>query len=274
MNIYLILISYIIISTNGLIISAYFGIFDSNYQNTIENTNITIPWHTFNRIYIAFATLDKNGNVTNYPYFDEKIIKIVTTYRKIRPDGEVLFSLDYGTLMDDYYVIAAKHPKIFAISVLNYVKKYNLTGVDIDWETAYINDLSNYLVSLISACKVSFNGKYKVTHTIMPNVHSPKTVGKLSDIVDEINIMSYFLTACEIEETINQYNKYGFPYNKIILGISSENDFDSADVIKDKFNLIHKYGLVGVFLWRLDNDLNPIFKITNIIEKYRGALKN
>ena len=247
---------------NKFVVASYFGIFDDAYDDTMT-INTTIPWNMFDRIYIPFVTIDKYGNLTNIHNIDHHKIKtVITMYRKVRPDGQVFVTTVYGWDMDDRYVYAANHPLKFSLSALKYFEKYNIDGVDLDWETFEINYYSKELVTLIKTCKTVFGNKYKITHTIWPYTHSPETVGLLANIVDEVNIMSYSIDIMNLEFLINQYHKCGFPYQKMILGIETESGTETKDIINGKINLVNKYNLSGVYVWRLDNDDRPIINNT------------
>jgi len=259
----LIIILFFNIVTSKHSVTAYFAIFDDSYNSTI-NVSTQIPWKMFDRIIISFAILDKYGNLTNPLITDhKKILHIISLYNKANPYGEVFISL-FGDNTDEYYIYAANHSEEFSHSVLAYLQKYNLNGIDIDWETIAINYYSDVLVTLIKSCRKTFGNKYKITHAIWPNVHNPKTVGLLADIVDEINIMVYQTDVRMIEYLIKQYNSSGFPFNKMIIGIDTESESETIDSISSKIDLINKYNLSGIFEWRLDNDAIPRINGTSI----------
>lgn len=244
------------------ITASYFGIFDDSYDHTMI-ANKSIPWTMFDRIYIAFTFIDEYGNLTNSQKIDDiKIHNVVKLYKKSNPNGEIFISTGYGGVMDDRYEYASNHSIYFANSVLKYLIKYNLDGIDLDWETLFINIRIYNLITLIKACKHVFNNKYKITHTVWPMVHSPYTVGLLSPIVDQINIMSYNINLQFLEPMLNTYNNNFFPYHKMILGIETESGEESKDTIQGKVNLIKKYNLGGIFIWRLDNDGNKVVNNT------------
>lgn len=232
-------------------IIAYFAIFDDGYSSTMSVSQ-KIPWKIFDTIVIAFANLDRYGNLTNsHATNDDKIRKVISLYRKSRPDGKVEISL-YDE-RDNRFLYAANNSEHFSKSVQRYLKRYNMNGFDLDWETVLMNTYNKSLVALLRSCY----GKFKVSHTIWPGVHDPATVGLLTNIVDEINIMSYRIDISQIESLINQYNRSGFPYEKIVLGMDTESQYETKDTISDKLKLIDKYKLAGLFVWRLDNDGIP-----------------
>jgi GH18 family chitinase len=238
-------------------INTYFGVFDESYNLTMKNSEL-IPWFKFNRLMVSFANMDQYGNITNENPDDEvRIKKVISLYRKSNPQGEVFVSL-----YDERYersLYAANNSDNYFRSVVKYIKKYKLDGLDLDWETVLINRYSNELVTLLKVC----HDQIKISHAIWPYVHDPKTVGLLANVVDQINIMSYSLSVSIVEYLINSYNQSGFPYEKMVLGIESETQDETQETINGKIGLVSKYNLAGIFLWRLDND--PEFKTVKMI---------
>ena len=232
--------------------TAYFGVFDESYNITMKNPN-DIPWNKFDRLIVSFANIDEHGNITNERSEDEpRMKKVISLYRKANPKGEV-----FASIYDERYerfLYAANHSDNYYKSAIKYIKKYQLDGLDLDWETYLINTYSDQLVTLLKVC----HGKFKITHAVWPSVHDPKTVGLLANVVDQINIMSYGFSISMVEYLINSYNQSGFPYSKMVLGMESETKDETQEIINGKIELVKKYNLAGIFLWRLDND--PEFK--------------
>jgi hypothetical protein len=77
----------------------------------------------------------------------------------------------------------------------------------------------------------------------------------LAIIVDEINIMTYQFDIGSIESLINQYNGRGFPYEKMVLSIETETEKETKSTIAGKIELINKYNISEIFVWRLNNIL-------------------
>lgn len=234
--------------------AAYVGIFDDNYEKMMEIYR-EIPWETFDRIYIAFSTLDQYGNMTDLTSNSKYQIKNITRlYRNANPNGEIFISSNYDGNMDGRYVVASEHPHQFATSVLKYLEQYQLDGYDMDWETGSINYYADKLILLLKSCKNIFNNKYKLTHTIFPSVHNETTVGAISNIVDGINIMCYAGWGNDLVNLIEAYHRNFFPYDKMFLGVESESGVDTYYTLKEKIGIICKYQLGGIYSWRLDND--------------------
>lgn len=255
----------------GQIKAAYVGIFDNNYEKMMEKRD-KIPWGVFDRIYIAFATLDKYGNLTDISNVAEYKIKNITSlYRKANPNGEVFISSNYGYDMDSRYLAAASHPEEFSLSVLKYLEKYQLDGYDMDWETAAINTYSNQLVLLLKSCKSRFQTKYKLIHTVWLYIHNETTVGQLSGIVDGINIMCYGAWGNDLVLILDKFYNNSFPYEKMLIGVESEISEDNYYTLDEKIKLMCKYGLAGIYSWRLDNDYNESFQMALWINDLFGC---
>ena len=194
-----------------------------------------------------------------------KIKNITLLYKKANPLGEIFISSNYDGDMDSRYLAAANHPEEFSSSVLKYLEKYQLDGYDMDWETNFINTYANQLVLLLKSCKSRFQTKYKLTHTVWPCIHNETTVGKLSGIVDGINIMCYGSWGSNLVRIIERFYNNSFPYEKILIGVESELGIDNYYTLDEKIKLIHKYKLGGVYSWRLDNDYNESFQMASWI---------
>ena len=261
-------------------LAAYMGIFDDAYNASI---NSQIPWKMFDKLVISFANIDKYGNLTNENPLDHtKIMNVIKLYKRARPDGIITISL-YDE-REDRFVYAANHPENFYHSVKQYMNKYNLDGLDVDFESVGINGYKTELISMLKSCynKSIHNDKNNhknnnknskkiiLSHTIWPYVHYPETVGALNDVVDYANIMSYSQSVESIEVLINAYNKSGFEYGKMVLGIETESDSETYESIKGKMDLIRKYNMAGLFVWRLDNDgiINnkPTYKTIKLLQ--------
>jgi len=275
------------INTKKIHVSAYFAIFDEHYNETM-NVSDKIPWRMFDRIIVSCTNVNTNGQLANDKIIDyPKMQKIISLYKKERlegfadpqgstkafernslfSNGEVRNSLfSNGEVFVSMYdereervLHAAENPDVFSKSVDRYLKKYKLDGLDLDWETVSINTYASHLVNLSKSCF----GKHKITHAVWPDIHHPKTISLLENITDQINIMSYGLSIPSIESLINSYNKYGFPYEKMVLGMETESQNENKNTIIGKLELVRKYNLSGIFIWRLDND--PDFKTTKIL---------
>jgi GH18 family chitinase len=278
--------------------AAYFAMVDGAYDKAMSVKN-NIPWDKVNRVYIAFATLDDNGLLTNLQVngstgeADKRIRTIISQCRSAQPKAEIYIVSNFGGEMNARYLAAAKNPQGFADSVLAYLKSYGLDGFDMDWETYNIDDyavpLKTILTTTYKTLKASgispSGGTYKLSHTIWPGVHSPETVASIKDCVDEINLMTYGTgPAYSLEEYAPQYSAAGFPYSKMVAGVESEFGYsdnegpDTEASVSAKADFVKKNKLAGMFSWRLDNDMcategtgdegPPTFQVAKWVYKY------
>lgn len=251
--------------------ASYFSIFDEQLAD-LEGA----PWQQVDRLYIAFATLDDDGNLTNIEIdgaadgADARIREVVAAYREARPDGEVYISSNFGEdEMDPRYLQAAQDPGQFADSVVDFLQEYDLDGYDMDWETHQINDYGDELRSLLSSVSEAFQASeltprgrhFQVTATIWPGVHDPDLVGSLEGLVDGINLMTYGPSDhYDLVGNAGKYAAAGFPYTKMLAGVESEFGYnnaggvDTAESVAAKAQFVRDNDLMGMFSWRLDND--------------------
>jgi GH18 family chitinase len=261
-----------------MIIAAYFFLFDDGYTETMKVAD-DIPWQKINRLYIAFASV-KDGVLSDKAIderedsAEDRIRNVVSLCRNANPNAEIFISSDFGDQsVDDEYIAAARDPDRFAQSVLQYLKKYDLDGYDMDWESRRINDYSQELTALLCSCfdtlkqagQNPHGGEYKLSHTIWPGVHEPQTVGSLKDCVDNINLMTYGPgDAYDLKQYADSYYEAGFPREKMIGGAESEFGYpengghDTVDSIEEKCAYVRANDMAGMFSWRLDNDMRTI----------------
>ncbi len=259
---------------NDPIIGAYFYLFDDTYDQVMNNPD-DLPWNQFNRLYLAFATI-QDGNLTNIEMDEEgeeadtKIKNLVDLCRERNPNAEIIISSNYGDAVTREYLSAASDPDQFARSVRSYLEQYDLDGYDMDWESFDINNYQDEQSDLLQACKAEFasnaslnshNEPYTLTSTIWPGVHDPETVAGYEEFVDQFNIMSYGPgEGNDLGYYADQYAEAGVPYAKMIGGIESESGYeenggpDTRDSVSAKAEIVHSRGMAGLMNWRIDND--------------------
>ena len=84
----------------------------------------------------AFANLDANGRIFFANWNDKRNIDSLHSLKKINPNLKIIVSIGGWTWSTHFSDIAAD-PNLrnkFAHNVADFVKQYNLDGIDIDWE--------------------------------------------------------------------------------------------------------------------------------------------
>lgn len=193
-------------------------------------TNIN---YSFAHIASDFETLD----IKNPDRLD-KIAKLKKTYPKL------VVSLSVGGWgAGNFSEMAASeaHRKKFCQNCADAVKKYNLDGIDLDWEyptstaagiTASADDTKNFTLLLQDLRAALGDSKY----ITMASADNAKYVdfAKCIDYLNWVNVMTYDMgeppyhnaglhksskTYRSCEESIELHRKAGVPYNKMTLGI-------------------------------------------------------
>jgi len=202
-----------------------------------------------------------------------RIREIVALCRQNNPDMEIFIVSNFDEKeLDPEYLKAADDPQEFANSVVGYLKEYDLDGYDMDWESRQIDDYAPQLTTLLAACHDRFAAEgntrrgqpYLLTHTVWPGVESAETVAGLADAVDQLNLMTYGPgDAYDLASYAAEYNAAGFPWEKMIGGVESENGYgesgghDTRESVAAKCAFVKTNNLAGLFAWRIDNDMRP-----------------
>lgn len=223
-----------------MIIAHYFGIFD----------NVTlpsgIPLHLLTRLYLAFAVITSDCSLL-LPH-PEKVSLLINQTRELNPSAEIFISL------------SGDFPKIpnsprFYRSLLQLVQDLRLDGVDLDWE----DDLDRFgLTDLILNLSSLLHPRgIKLTLAAWPSPQYEYNISVMKTHLDQINIMSYGERA-DLSMIIREYTTAGFPSEKIIGGIITEDPYpggvDTDQSISEKTSAARKMGAAGMMSWRLDND--------------------
>ena len=282
------------------IIATYFGIWTETRDNGpdqqwSQKLNDTTPLDKVNRVYIAFANPhlksddqsdydlqwylpDKNGNQQTQ-LADFRVNDLVTRIKNAHPNdtpgifvviGEGVTGGQGASLKD----VAADSD--FPKAVIQFLKKYDLNGVDIDWESDIKDNLTNLLKNLQ---KIRQSGYYLTLDVI----HNASTAydPSITEYVDQINIMSYGTTLNHLDEYISEFeNKPGFDPSQIIGGVETESDYQDHDArvdtlgangtIQEKTKEAINMNIAGMMSWRLGNDYAP--STDKNTPTYKGAV--
>jgi chitinase len=211
------------------------------------------------RINYAFANL-RNGKVVNGFDADDKNIAALVGLKQENPSLTVLVSIGGWLWSGNFSDIALtkESRRVFIQSVAEFVERYKLDGVDIDWEyPGQIGagnrfrhvDKQNYTL-LLKELRQRFNQEEHRLHrrlyiTIATGASSAfldhTEMGKVQKYVDTINLMAYdyyepasdpvtghhaplFTNPADpkrisADSSIRQYEQAGVPSAKIVLGV-------------------------------------------------------
>ena len=204
---------------------------------------------TLDIINCAFIHADEYGNLTG-----TAVLNNINAYimPKAREHGNwVLFSVAPDS---DWSAIASSPSRInaFADNIVAMINQYGFDGVDIDWETpdpgeeTYFTNMMqviytkvkennpNHLVTAAIA-----GGKWQPPRYDLPNSHQyldyinmmtygmttsngyyQNALSESTSYANPTNLAGKTLISCSIEESVEIYNSYGIPNNKIIVGVA------------------------------------------------------
>lgn len=175
----------------------------------------------------AFANIGSDLKITlGFPDIDEKNIKQLNNLKKINPKLKILISVGgwiwSGSFSD--VALTAESRTIFADSCVDFIVKYQLDGVDIDWEYPVSGglpankkrseDKQNFTLLMKELReKLDARGKIDRKHYILTfagatdvNYLKNIEVEKLSHYVDYVNVMTY-----DLHGPMDQYTDFNSP---------------------------------------------------------------
>lgn len=223
-----------------MIIAHYFGIF--------ENGTLPpgIPFHLLTRLYLAFAVITSNCSLL-LPH-PEKVALLINQTREMNPSAEIFLSIS-----GDFPKVS-NSPRFYS-SLLRLVEDLRLDGVDLDWEDDL--DRSSLTDVILNLSSLLHPRGIKLTLAVWPVFQNEYDLPLMRVHLDQINIMSYGEQS-DLSMIIDRYVEAGFPLEKIIGGIITEDPYpggaDTDESIAEKVTVIKKRGAAGMMAWRLDND--------------------
>jgi chitinase len=211
------------------------------------------------RINYAFANIQNGVIVEGFAHDAENFV-VLNSLKKENPKLTVLVSVGGWTWSGNFSDMAlTKHSRsLFIESAVKFVERYNLDGLDIDWEypgmTGNNNkfrpeDKQNYTL-LLKELRGRFNHEQKRLHRhLVTSIATGAStdflehteMSKVQRYVDTINLMSYdyyvpvwdkttghhaplFTNPADpkkisADRTVHEYESAGVPANKIVLGV-------------------------------------------------------
>ena len=218
-----------------------------------------IDAHAITRINYAFANI-KNGDVVLGYAQDDANLKLLTALRQQNPALQILLSVggwSWSTHFSDA-ALTEQSRQIFIASALNLIQRYNLDGLDIDWEypdqpgagnVHRHEDTQNFTLlikelheQLAAAEKGSHRRLYLTIAAEASDEYLQKTqMGMVQSYVDAVNLMAYdyympgsdhitgnsaplFASPADprhasADASVKAYEKAGVPAAKIVLGV-------------------------------------------------------
>lgn len=212
-------------------------------------------FETIDVIYCAFITFYSSGsfksNSITLNYIEDIVLPMARKHGVY-----VVISLGGGGAepKETFQGVSSTAEKraYFVSNVIDLVNEYGLDGVDIDWETPTYSERTNFTLlakDLYEGIKAN-NPNHLVTAAIAGGTWQPPNydLSNSSKYLDYINVMTYEMTnnsgyyqnalyptngyydkvynvgntlnSCSIDESVDIYNGYGVPNEKLIFGLA------------------------------------------------------
>lgn len=193
---------------------------------------------TFDVYYLAFANFNSKGEVTNLGEVGSEFVR--TSLAKVHERGAYVIPSFRTT---ETFASIAKSKEAcdkFADEIVRMINKYDLDGVDIDWEYPNGKDEKEGFVYMMNAIytKVKANNpNHLVTCAILLGAIDRFTLSTTIKTMDYVNLMTYELhshvrtthhtalypssksgTLYATSSSVEQIRAYGVPYSKMIIG--------------------------------------------------------
>ena len=226
-----------------MLVGQYIGVFNQTGWSTRFREEM--PLHLLTRLYLAFALIDKDGL---YWEDEAKVLQVLQQLRRVNPKAEV-----FASVQDDLGLLRGAFDPGFPKKVLLFLQKYQLDGLDLDWEENLEERALSHLVEHLS--RLLRLAKMKLTLAAWPFWMRAYNASVLRVHLDQINLMSYG-AGLNLSEVVDDFVSHGFPPELLIGGVSTEWSDSLGDdgSIAEKVRTARERNLTGMMAWRLDND--------------------
>ena len=275
-----------------------------------------IPFHRLTHINFSFAIPAKNGGGLDALRNWENLIGLVK--KAHQNDVKVFISIGGWSIGDApgddsrFHRLAASQEErnFFVTNVMELVRRYNLDGVDIDWEYPDIENRSaedNVLLMKQLADSLHAKNKKLTAAVVHYGNQGDGTKNEIFGIVDWLNLMTYdddhglpipHSPYSLVEKSVNYWVKQrGLPPQKAVLGLPFYgkprgklthykdlvnagadpygDTYDSVyyngiNTIKMKTQFAQKEKLAGVMIWEISQDTNDNRSLLKAINETIG----
>ena len=278
-----------------------------------------IPWHRLTHINFSFAIPAKTGGGLAALRNAEQLQALVRNAHK--NNVKVFISIGGWSVGDGggddsrFHRMAETQPErdLFVTKTMQLVRRFNLVGVDMDWEYPDIENRSaeDYVLLMRQLADSLHAAKKKLTAAVVHYGNQGEgTKKEIFEIVDWLNLMTYDDDKGQpiphspyslAEKSINYWiRKRGLPAEKAVLGlpfygkptnkVHRYNDlvkagadpysdtydsvyYNGINTIKQKTQLAIKEKMAGVMIWEISQDTNDDHSLLKAINVAAGKEK-
>jgi len=173
---------------------------------------------------ILFSAKPTSGGMVTYFVTDENIQAGVAA-RAANPNLKLIMSVGGGGRSDNFMVVASDAGKRqkFTATLGKMVAKYELDGLDMDWESPQTEHEMSVYVRLLNEIHVSFAETGK---SLSVALHPGQSLGAHGyHAVDRVHLMTYDMMGAshadftQVKNAVNNLIDAGCPRNKLVVGL-------------------------------------------------------
>lgn len=220
----------------------------NNLMNSIKKDGKQ-PFKYMDYLYVAFADLNSSNKIYYPSDYEPRVKAIIEEARKENLDLKIFAQFNWASHLKPLQNKALIDE--FAKSIPPFLKQYNFSGIDFDWEQPALDiTLASYLFTQVKSNIGS--GAYL---SISVDTQNSLDAGVINQYVDIVVVQSYQRLGY-IDYFINIF---GINKSKIYVGICTENDdpngfYPPNGDISAYTKKVTDLGLPGLYAWRIDND--------------------
>lgn len=246
------------------------GVYWTNWSVYTTNYQLKDIPACINTVYYSFMGIDRKGHIVSMDEQSDYVNNNLSRFGQMSRLRHRILAVGGGYYHERDWAPAFKNPVTFTKSLSTFVHKYQLTGIDLDYEPPNglrTNGVQN-IIRLVKAIRLEHP---KLFIQLDMNTYAyrikniPESVWKeLMDLDVYINIMGYdnkmpFKApnlrseglssnggSTPIGDAVEALRAQKVPYNRILLSMTN---LDTVDGVNEKVRYARKFALAGYIIW-------------------------
>lgn len=174
-----------------------------------------IEYDKLTHLMFAFVNPDIDGNLS---IGDRDLAPVINTAKAINPDIRLFISIAGGGRTPELEAAYGKwllqeNRSVFINQLMNYVRTYQLDGIDVDLEWDFVNEL--YSPFVIELADSLHNENLEISAALPGTYRYPEVSNEALEVFDFINLMSYDLRGPWNPTNPGPHSPYSFAVESI-----------------------------------------------------------